>query len=262
MSEESPGPDSTERHDAAPSSTPEPSRRPSSSSEARDRSPSSSGSSGSHTGPLSVSRPSIPPSEPRPASRSSLGQIDANLADRPARLQMIVALVLGVVLVAIPLYLWRRPRADTVSAAAPPDAGILDDAGTAPPAGEGDKPSLGEMRVLACQDPGPKKTSPADCDHLVDVEKALAKAIEDTASCLPHDVGGGSIVYVADVSFKRKAINVATPRDGRSLKNAKAVGVCQAAVKSRLAALSLDAVTHAHARYKIAVTATYPGGTK
>ena len=121
---------------------------------------------------------------------------------------------------------------------------------------------LGDARSILCQDPGPKKTSPEQCDHVVDVEKALAKAIEESASCVPKDAGGGTIQYVTDVSFKRKAINVATPKDARSMKNAKVVAACQSAVKAKLQALSLDSVAHTHARYKIAITATYAGAVK
>jgi hypothetical protein len=213
----------------------------------------------------SSSRASVPPSEPRNPSRTSFSQLDVG-ADRPARLQMIVALILGLVLVAIPLYLWRRPRAESIAATGSADAGVDPNAAGAPtttaPANDEGKPTIGEAKSILCQDPGPKKTAPEQCDHVADVEKAFAKAIEDTASCVPRDAGGGTIQYVADVSFKRKALNVATPKDGRTMKNAKVVSACQSAVKSKLQSLSLDAVQHAHARYKIAITASYPGTVK
>ena len=211
----------------------------------------------------SSSRASVPPSEPR-STRGSFGQLDlaAAAADRPARLQMIVALILGLVLVAIPLYLWRRPRADAVSVSGAGDAGAPPAAAAPPAPALDDKPTTSDVKVLLCQDPGPKKTTPDQCDHLVDVEKALAKAIEESASCIAKDVGGGTIVYVADVSFKRKALHVATPKEGRSMKNVKAISGCQLAVKARLQALSLDTITHAHTRYKISMTATYPGAVK
>lgn len=213
---------------------------------------------------VSPSRASVPPSEPRSTSRGSFSQIDL-VGERPARLQMIVALVLVLVLVAIPLYLWRRPRAESIAATGTADAGAdPSSANAAPvtaPADEG-KPSIGEAKSILCQDPGPKKTAPADCDRLVEVEKAFAKAIEDSASCVPKDAGGGTIQYVADVSFKKKAVNVATPKDARTFKNAKVVAACHAAVKSKLQSLALDPITHAHARYKIAITASYSGTVK
>jgi len=187
-------------------------------------------------------------------------------ADRPARLQMIVALILVLVLVAIPLYLWRRPRAESIAAAAdaadasadPNATGAPLASGAATPVDEG-KPTLGEAQTLSCHDPGSKKTSAEQCDHLVEVGKALAKAIEESASCVPKDAGGGTVQYVADVSFKRRSVNVSAPKDSRSMKNAKVVAACQSAVKARLQSVALDSVQHAHARYRVAITATYAG---
>jgi hypothetical protein len=208
------------------------------------------------TSPTSPSRASVPPSEPRSTSRASFSQLDIS-ADRPARLQMIVALILGLVLVAIPLYLWRRPRAESIAVVGSGDGGA-DPASSAPSPGPppDDKPTLGEVKSILCQDPGPKKTAPEQCDHVVEVEKAFAKAIEESASCA-KDAGGGTIQYVTDISFKRKSISVATPKDTRTMRNAKVAAACQAAVKGKLQALPLDSITHAHARYKIAITASY-----
>lgn len=253
-------PDDTDRPDANDPTNP---RRPSSSASFDKTSETEALSSKPLPGPSS-SRASVPPSEPRSTSRTSFSQLDVS-ADRPARLQMIVALILGLVLVAIPLYLWRRPRAESISATGSGDSGVDPNAAgapttTAPP--NDDKPTIGEAKSILCQDPGPKKTAPEQCDHVADVEKAFAKAIEDTASCVPKDAGGGTIQYVVDVSFKRKALNVATPKEGRTMKNAKVVSACQSAVKNKLQALSLDAIQHGHARYKIAITAGYPGSVK
>jgi hypothetical protein len=239
--------------DSSPATPPPSVRRPASSS--GDRSESAPISKA----PPSLSRASVPPSEPRSTSRGSFSQLDLAAADRPARLQMIVALVLGLVLVAIPLYLWRRPRADAVAVTGAGDGGAPTPATSAaePPPAD-DKPTLSDPKSLACHDPGPKKTAAEQCDHLVEVEKAFAKAIQESADCVPKDAGGGAIVYVADVSFKRKAVAVATPKDGRTLRSAKVVAACQSAVKTRLSAVPLESITHAHARYKIAITATYP----
>jgi len=213
--------------------------------------------------PRSASRLSVPPSEPR-SSRASIADLDAAV-DRPARLQMIVALVLGLVLVAIPLYLWRRPRAESVIAArANTDAGLGNLQTITPPdaAPADDKVTLGELHVLSCHDSGPKKTPPEQCDHVAEVEKAFAKAIEENAACVPKDAGGGTIQYVADVSFKKHGATVSVPKDGRTFKNHKVATNCATVVKSRLAALPFESVTHAHARYKLAITATYPGAVK
>ncbi len=204
----------------------------------------------------------MPPSEPR-SSRASFEALDAHV-DRPARIQMIVALILGLVLVAIPLYLWRRPRTESISATIG-----LNDAGVLPAVTAGPSPSsleaqlsIGEAKVVGCQDPGPRKTPPEKCDHVAEIEKQFAKAIEESALCAPKDTGGGSIIYVADVTFKKKTVVLNTPREGRTMKNAKIVSACEKAIRAKLSPLPYDTAKHEHARYFISITATYPGAVK
>jgi hypothetical protein len=203
----------------------------------------------------------VPPSEPR-SSRASFDALDAQV-DRPARLQMIVALILGLVLVAIPLYLWRRPRAEAIAVQAGAlDAGALPPVTAASTAPVDEKLIIGEAKNLSCHDPGPKKTPPEQCDHVVELEKAFAKAIEENGSCVTKDVGGGTIIYVADVTFKKKLASVSTPREGRTLKSTKAAAACEKAVRNRLVTLPFDTIKHEHARTRVSITATYPGPVK
>lgn len=207
----------------------------------------------------SASRASVPPSEPR-GSRASLSAIDVEV-DRPARLQLIVALLLALVLVAIPLYLWRRPRAGSIAAIAVQDAG----AASVEPA-----PAVAEERLTVteprstCHDPGPKRTPPERCDRLADVERALARAVEESSSCVPKDAGGGTLVFAAEVTLapKKKSLVLSLPKDGRSIKNARVLAVCQSSVKAKMQAVTLDGLKHEHQRYRINVTATYPGAVK
>lgn len=207
--------------------------------------------------------PSHPPSDPQPARASRLALAGD---DRPGRLQLGAALLAGLVMVGSGLYMWRRPhteaQGDEASAAASAaaalgDAGLIVgapgvDAGTSSPV------VLSEPRVLACQDPGPNKTAPDACDRLLPVEKALADAIHQAAACVSGD-SGGTIEYIADVSFRRHKVNLTLPRAGRSVHDRKAVRACSSAVRGSLQGLGLDGIDHQHARYKIAVTATYRG---
>lgn len=192
--------------------------------------------------------------------------------DRAARLQTIAAVALGLALIAIPLYLWRRPRSESV-----PVGGIADgtsaplDAGGAPPSASASAASaastpivlLSDAKVMECHDPGSHHTRPEDCDHLASIEKGFAAAITSAGGCVPAAAGGGTLVYVLDASFgrKRHPFELFVPRDGRTLKSshasAAAATACSAAVKHGLDALTLDGVAHAHSRYKIAITATY-----
>ena len=211
--------------------------------------------------------PSHPPSEPHPAL-ARVGNLFAG-EDRPVRIQLVAALLLGLVLVASGLYLWRRPRSgadatgsDTASAlTGADDAGAvatspstIDAAGSSPVA-------LSDPRVIACHDRGSKKTAPDQCDHVERVEQALTSAIEQAAACVPPAGGGGTIEYVADVSFSRHKVSVSLPRAGRSVRDLKVLRSCSAAVRGSMQGVALDGVDHQHARYKIAVTATYRGSS-
>ena len=176
---------------------------------------------------------------------------------------MIVALILGLVLVAIPLYLWRRPRAEAIAVQSGGlDAGALPPVTAASTAPVEEKLIVGEPKNLSCHDPGPKKTPPEQCDHVVELERAFAKAIEENASCITRDVGGGTIIYVADVTFKKKLVGVSTPKEGRTLKSTKAAATCEKAVRNRLVTLPFDTIKHEHARTRVSITATYPGPVK
>ncbi len=215
--------------------------------------------------------PSHPPSDPHPSRVSGLSLAGD---EGPGRLQLGAALLLGLVLVASGLYMWRRPRSvdasadDTAAASASGMAalGAIGDAGLvlgafAPDAGGSSAVALTEPRVLTCQDRGSKTTAPDACDRLAPVEKALADAINHAATCVQAGgtAGGGTIEYVADVSFSRHKVGVSLPRAGRSVHDRKAIRSCATAVRSALQAMALDSVDHQHARYKIAVTATYKG---
>ena len=76
---------------------------------------------------------------------------------------------------------------------------------------------------------------------------------------MPAAAGGGTIEYVADVSFSRHKVSVSLPRAGRSVHDRKVLRACSTAVRGRSQGVALDGVDHQHARYKIAVTATYRG---
>lgn len=181
------------------------------------------------------------------------------------RVQLAGALLLGIVLVASGLYLWRRPRTPSDSGAAesssaegaalaPDEAGIVSgvvDAG--PPS----RVRLSDPRVLACMDKGPGKTPADRCDHLAPIEQALSRAIEQTATCMPPTATTGTIEYVADVSFSRHKLKILLPRAGRSVSDRKVVSACAAAVRSAVQGVTLDGFDHTHARYKISLTATY-----
>src|ERR1700753_3769765 len=102
--------------------------------------------------------PSSPPSQPSPYRYLGRGG-----SERPVKLQLVIALVAGLILVAVPLYLWRRPRPEPIPSA---DAGmgggraplpastvVAFDAGVTGIA-------LSPFSTIRCENPGPGKTPP------------------------------------------------------------------------------------------------------
>jgi hypothetical protein len=174
---------------------------------------------------------------------------------------MSVMLLLGVALIAVPLYLWRRPHKDdakTEAAAASASAAAAASAAAqtaVPDASAAAALSVGEAKVISCRD---AKKALDDCDRLPTLEQAFAKAIVDNASCLPDSAGGGSVQYVADINFTRKKVGLVAPKDGRTVRSGKALKGCVAAIKRALVAFPLEGAPHAHPRYKVSIVATYP----
>ncbi len=215
-----------------------------------------------------VEPPSHPPSDPRPIVRR--GAVWRPSQGRPLGVEIAAALALGVLLVAVGLYLWRRPRAPAGASGAESASSVPAPAPSAaaapPPTVDAVRPSavtLSEARVLECHDRGPKKTPPEQCDHLSPIEKALADAVEQSAACASPSTGaagadGGTIEYVADVSFLRRRVSVTLPRAGRSVRDRKVLVACASAVRGAMGSLPFEHVDHQHARYRISVTATYP----
>ncbi len=208
--------------------------------------------------------PSHPPSDPYPSLARARAAARFGDDPRPWPAQLVAVALLGVVLLASGLFLWRRSRAPEGGEATEspgPSAGIApEDAGLqgSPDAGRvGDPVLLSEARTLACHDRGQKKTLPDDCDHLAGLEQALSHAIEEAAACVPDSVPSATIEYLADVSFSRHTLRISLPRAARSIHDRKVVAACAAAVREALPASSLDALTHEHARYQISITATY-----
>lgn len=213
---------------------------------------------------------------PSRASLPSISKVEAG-SERPMRVQMTVALVLGLALVAVPLYLWRRPRTDgpvaestvttpgvpvtlssaTLPAGATPGApGTIVAISPAEPAKAAVQ--VTDVRVVACHDLGPRKISAADCGHVDAVEKAFAAAVRETGTCLAEPSPGATVGYSLDVNFAKHTKHVVSPKDARSIRSAKVVAPCLKLVKEKVDAMAIDQVPHDHARYRFMVSATYP----
>lgn len=212
------------------------------------------------------SRPSFPaPSEP---SLRRLGVGGGGGGERPLRAQLVIALVVGVVLLAVPLYLWRRPSG---AENAPADAGSAKDGGAAAPAdaatsspapgdagaNKEERVKLAEVQRVKC---GASSRGAGQegglCDRLPFFEEGLVKAIRDNADCAPKATkGGGTINYVLTIDFTGRRVNVFPGASG-SWKGPAARKAAQC-VKRTLPAPDWTTLQHQYKYYSVAVLATY-----
>ena len=198
--------------------------------------------------------PSSPPSHPSPYRYLGGGG-----GERPVRLQIIIALVAGLILVAVPLYLWRRPRPESIPTAdaAIADAGVQDAALLPVPLEAGPPPvTLSPFTTIRCQNPGPGKTMPERCDHVTFFEDGLAKAIRENAACAPVTKTGGTVSFVLETDFRRKKANLYLGKSS-TIKREKTKELIRC-VKRAMPTPDWGTIPHQYVRYKINITATYP----
>lgn len=179
------------------------------------------------------------------------------------RVQIIIALVAGMILVAVPLYLWRRPKPESIpsaDAAVAADAGVADAAPTTPPVfaiNAGPPPvSLSPFTTIRCQNPGPGKTSPERCDHVTFFEDGLARAIRENTACAPTGKSQVTVSFVYEFDFKTKKTNLFSGKSS-SVKKEKVKELLRC-VKRALPKPDWPTIPHQYVRYKINVSATYP----
>ena len=197
---------------------------------------------------------------------------------RDVRLQAALALVVGVALVAVPLFIWGRGKtktaapttsastSDSISGDAGPPVVIFGDAGAAVSVDAGGRSiTFGEPKYLKCQDPGPGKTPADKCDHLGAVEEVVTKAITDrAAACAPPLAQPAIVNVVVDVSFKRKKMRVKAGKDGSTMPASQRAHT-MSCIEKGIVAPDFDAIAHAHQRYLFQFPTTFgawpaPGG--
>ena len=201
--------------------------------------------------------PSRPPSQP-----STYRQLGSG-GHQPVRVQMILGLVVGLVLVAVPLYLWRRPdpsakptpESSATGGAARVDGAVpyvpLLDASTLAP-----RVKLTPFKTLRCTDPGPGKTPPERCDHIGFFEDALARAIRENALCAPSTKTGATVSFVLDIKFRSERFKIYRGKSSTLPRSrTKELFRC---VKKALPDPEWSSIPHQHAHYVVATKVTYP----
>lgn len=211
----------------------------------------------------------LPPPSGVPSSRTpTIG----GRVQRDVRLQAALALVVGIAIVAVPLFLWGRgkkrgtdPNAAASASASDipgPPTVFFGDAGASVAIDAGGRTvTFSEPKYLKCQDPGPAKTAPEKCDHLGPIEDLVTKAIADrVGSCLAPLATPQTVNVIVDVSFKRKKMKIKEGKDGSTMAAAQRKKLV-ACVEKGLVAPNWDTVGHAHQRYLFQFLATFGAST-
>jgi hypothetical protein len=211
-----------------------------------------------------------PPSQ-RPSLHSASGEpslrrlgVGSSGSDRPVRAQIVVALVVALALVAVPLYMMRRPSPDkkaaeaaaaaSASAAAAPALSARPseplDAGKPP-----ERVRLGPAQRVRCG-ASPKGGQEGNfCDQLAPFEEALAKAIRENEGCAPRMKEAGTINFVLTIDFNKKALHIFPGASGDFHgPQARRVTTC---VLRALSKPDWDSIRHQFRYYSIAILATY-----
>jgi hypothetical protein len=211
-------------------------------------------------------RPPFPSAPSDPALRR-LGVGPPGGHARPIRAQLIVVIVLGLMLLAVPLYLWRRP---SLAPRTKVDAGVLPSASTAPPpvpvaspvppdAGvfEPERVKISPIRKVRCGASAKQASESESCDSLLFFEKGLVEAAKASADCAPRSRKPGTINFVLEIDFTRKALHVfpGASGDWRGPKARRATKC----VTNALPSPDWESIAHRHRYYAIAVMTTFPG---
>ncbi len=209
---------------------------------------------------MPAGRPTLP-SEPR-SRRLGVGGGPAG-GDRVVQAQVVIAFVLVFTVLAVLLYLLRRPTAapavespsPSASSSSAAPAPVIVRTKIEPPKEAAAKVKLGAVQHVKCG-ASAKLTSTDSCDALPFFEQALAAAINETVDCAPKQAGEGSINYVLTVDFRTHDLRVYPGRSGslRGKLSKKASDCVLRALKQP----TWDSLSHQYRYYVMAILATYP----
>jgi hypothetical protein len=203
------------------------------------------------------------PSAPSEPSLRRLGISGPGNNDRPIKAQLIVALVALIILLAVPLYLWRRPAIHSMIV----DAGVARVAASvsAPPVVSAPPPPVpfqpprvrtSPIQRVRCGPSRLRASSGVTCDALPALEHAFVEAIQQTLDCAPRTAKEGTINHVLEVDFTRKKLHVFPGKSGDwHGPSARRTTKC---IERALGKPDFAAMAHTHAYYALAVMTSYP----
>jgi hypothetical protein len=202
----------------------------------------------------------LPSSSGEPSLRR-LGVGPGGSNDRPLRAPLVVAAVILLVIVAVPLYLLRRPTGGVRAAGAGASASAASaSASVAPPPSSllpkpPERLKLGSPQKVRCGAAANRGAEGNLCDSLPFFEQGLASAIQSTLDCAPQLKTEGTINYVLNIDFGKKKVHVFPGASGSWRgPQARRASKC---VQRALPAVDWATVAHQHRHYSIALMATY-----
>lgn len=177
------------------------------------------------------------------------------------RAQLVVALVVVLILIAVPLYMWRRPSAGAESPVAGPSAARSAASATLTPkqadaAAHDERLRLAPIQRVKCSASRATRGQEGPlCDALPFFEKGLQKAIRENIDCAPRTGKPGSVNYVIDVDFTARRVSVFPGASGEwKGPQARRAAEC---VERSLPPADWDSIRHQYRFYRMAVLASY-----
>src|SRR5688572_22663855 len=198
------------------------------------------------------------PSIPQPSERG-MRRLGQSGGERPLRAQLVIGAALALILLAVPLYVLRRPEpapsppAGEASASLPAFGNVSLGVADAGPSEE--QVRLGPVQRVRCGASSRNSTSES-CEPLPELERALARAIRSHPECAPRASREGSINYVLEIDFEQRRLNAFAGKSGTWRgRQARSAAKC---VLAAIPPMNWPALKHQYRYYAIAFLATYP----
>lgn len=205
--------------------------------------------------------PTLPPQNPGP-----LRHLGTSNGPRPLRSPAVLGLLALLVLVALPVYLLRRPKptkAVTIEPAPKVEASAaiaLPEAGPAialPEPAPSKRIQMSEPKTARCVSKGGGRASTERCDRVPPFEDALARAIRDNVACAPPAMAAYTVSFVLTLDFDRKNLHLWAGRSGTMKK--RSAGDLIRCVEHAIVPPDWETVAHQFQKYDVNVIVAYPG---
>jgi hypothetical protein len=181
----------------------------------------------------------------------------------------VLGLLALLVLVALPVYLLRRPkptkpaaieplpRAETSSATYLPEAGVLAAPLVVPEPTASKRIVLADPKTARCTPKGGGRVTTERCDRVTPFEDALTRAIRDNVACAPPAAGPYTVSFVLSLDFDKKSLHLWAGRSGSMKK--RSAGDLIRCVEHAIVPPDWETVAHQHQKYDVNLIAAYPG---